>query len=114
MLPQLGLPGKTSVANHSALPPAPRAREPGDELRCFYPSTEWAMAEGFDCKCGAPECLGFIRQFPRRLGKMLNAGESGGDKRVSFASAAVAARSKFREAAVGKKFRAHYERSIIG
>jgi hypothetical protein len=37
-----------------------RVIDPGDELRCFYPSTEWAMAEGFDCRCGAPECLGFI------------------------------------------------------
>ena len=37
-----------------------RAIEPGDELRCFYPATEWAMAESFECRCGAAECLGFI------------------------------------------------------
>lgn len=33
---------------------------PGDELRYFYPSTEWAMAEPFDCACGAPGCLGRV------------------------------------------------------
>ncbi len=32
----------------------------GDELRCFYPATEWSMAEAFDCACGAPDCLGRI------------------------------------------------------
>ena len=25
----------------------------GDELTFFYPSTEWAMAEPFECGCGA-------------------------------------------------------------
>lgn len=33
---------------------------PGDELSCFYPATEWRMAEPFDCACGAPDCLGRI------------------------------------------------------
>ena len=33
---------------------------PGDELRFFYPSTEWSMAEPFDCACGSPNCLGRI------------------------------------------------------
>jgi D-alanine-D-alanine ligase len=37
-----------------------RAIEPGDELCCFYPATEWTMAEGFECQCGAAECLGGI------------------------------------------------------
>lgn len=27
--------------------------QPGDELSFFYPSTEWEMAQGFECKCGA-------------------------------------------------------------
>lgn len=33
---------------------------PGEELRFFYPSTEWQMAEPFDCDCGAPWCHGHI------------------------------------------------------
>lgn len=33
---------------------------PGEELRFFYPSTEWTMAEPFDCICGSPGCLGRI------------------------------------------------------
>ncbi|MEQ1692565.1 MAG: SET domain-containing protein-lysine N-methyltransferase [Gemmatimonas sp.] len=32
----------------------------GDELVYFYPSTEWQMAQPFDCACGAPDCLGVI------------------------------------------------------
>jgi hypothetical protein len=32
----------------------------GEELRFFYPSTEWSMAEPFACFCGAPGCLGRI------------------------------------------------------
>jgi hypothetical protein len=34
--------------------------EAGGELCFFYPSTEWSMAEPFQCSCGAPECLGLI------------------------------------------------------
>jgi len=34
--------------------------EPGDELVYFYPSMQWEMAEMFDCKCGAVDCLGRI------------------------------------------------------
>jgi hypothetical protein len=33
---------------------------PGDELTFFYPSTEWAMAAPFDCRCGAERCLGRV------------------------------------------------------
>jgi len=33
---------------------------PGEELRYFYPATEWRMDEPFDCQCGAPGCLGRI------------------------------------------------------
>jgi hypothetical protein len=29
----------------------------GEELAFFYPSTEWSMAEPFECRCGAPGCL---------------------------------------------------------
>ena len=32
----------------------------GDELTFFYPSTEWDMAEPFECGCGSPECIGRI------------------------------------------------------
>ncbi|KAI5303791.1 hypothetical protein KEM56_007187 [Ascosphaera pollenicola] len=32
----------------------------GDELTFFYPSTEWTMAQPFQCRCGAEQCLGFI------------------------------------------------------
>jgi hypothetical protein len=34
---------------------------PGEEIRFFYPSTEWRMAESFQCLCGSPLCLGTIR-----------------------------------------------------
>ena len=33
---------------------------PGEELRYFYPSTEWQMDEPFDCKCGENGCCGRI------------------------------------------------------
>ncbi|KAI7868000.1 hypothetical protein BDF14DRAFT_1983174 [Spinellus fusiger] len=29
----------------------------GDELTFFYPSTEWEMAQPFQCWCGAPNCI---------------------------------------------------------
>lgn len=32
----------------------------GDELTFFYPSTEWAMAQPFECRCGEKECRGVI------------------------------------------------------
>ncbi|OXB35524.1 hypothetical protein J007_04753 [Cryptococcus neoformans] len=32
----------------------------GDSLEFFYPSTEWDMAQGFDCACGSDICLGKI------------------------------------------------------
>ncbi|TVY75977.1 hypothetical protein LSUE1_G007872 [Lachnellula suecica] len=38
----------------------PSGLEPGQELTFFYPSTEWEMAQGFDCFCGAETCRGFI------------------------------------------------------
>jgi len=37
-----------------------RALEPGDELTFFYPSTEWDMAEPFDCGCRAAGCVRHI------------------------------------------------------
>ncbi len=37
-----------------------KALQPGDEITFFYPSTEWEMAQPFDCNCGKPECLHLI------------------------------------------------------
>ena len=34
---------------------------PGDELRFFYPSTEWDMEEPFQCNCREASCLGRIQ-----------------------------------------------------
>jgi hypothetical protein len=38
-----------------------RGIAPGDELTCFYPATEWSMAEPFACRCQAEACLGTIQ-----------------------------------------------------
>jgi hypothetical protein len=38
----------------------PKGLHPGTELTFFYPSTEWAMAQSFDCFCGTPSCKGRI------------------------------------------------------
>ena len=35
--------------------------EAGDELRFFYPSTEWEMAQPFNCSCGAANCLHVVK-----------------------------------------------------
>ncbi|KAK2013728.1 hypothetical protein LZ32DRAFT_239321 [Colletotrichum eremochloae] len=46
----------------------PKGLQPGDELTFFYPSTEWHMAQPFDCFCGTPSCRGTIggaRDMPR-------------------------------------------------
>jgi hypothetical protein len=32
----------------------------GEEFTFFYPSTEWKMAQPFECHCGSPNCLGLI------------------------------------------------------
>jgi len=32
----------------------------GDEFCYFYPSTEWEMAQPFQCVCGSNNCLGYI------------------------------------------------------
>jgi hypothetical protein len=37
---------------------ARRPIAPGERLTFFYPSTEWAIAERFACRCGQPGCLG--------------------------------------------------------
>ncbi|KAN0112596.1 hypothetical protein V8E51_005547 [Hyaloscypha variabilis] len=38
----------------------PNGLKAGDELTFFYPSTEWDMAQGFSCFCGAEACRGYI------------------------------------------------------
>jgi hypothetical protein len=32
----------------------------GEELTFFYPSTEWHLAEPFECHCGTDSCIGLI------------------------------------------------------
>ena len=34
--------------------------EKGDELTFFYPSTEWDMAQPFNCNCGAATCKKWV------------------------------------------------------
>ncbi|XDG03241.1 hypothetical protein ABKA04_002856 [Annulohypoxylon sp. FPYF3050] len=38
----------------------PNGLRVGEELTFFYPSTEWHMAQPFDCLCGKPTCRGRI------------------------------------------------------
>ena len=45
---------------------------PGDELVFFYPSTEWDMAEQFDCHCGVGNCLQKIRGAAHLTPEILN------------------------------------------
>ncbi|EAT58824.1 SET domain-containing protein-lysine N-methyltransferase [Chlorobium ferrooxidans] len=35
--------------------------EVNEEITFFYPSTEWAMEQVFDCKCRSANCLGEIK-----------------------------------------------------
>ncbi len=35
--------------------------EVGEEMTFFYPSTEWCMAQTFDCECKTEKCLGDIQ-----------------------------------------------------
>lgn len=36
---------------------------PGDQLTFNYLTTEWEMAEAFDCACGDPQCFGRIAGY---------------------------------------------------
>ena len=38
-----------------------RSIRKGEELTFFYPSTEWEMAQPFNCHCGSPGCLKEIK-----------------------------------------------------
>ena len=67
--------------NHSCAPTAivdttkmeVRAAKPimqGTPVTFFYPSTEWDMAQPFDCNCGEKECLGTVsgaKHIPRHI-----------------------------------------------
>lgn len=33
---------------------------PGEQFTFFYPSTEWDMAQPFECQCGTQSCIGQI------------------------------------------------------
>jgi len=66
------LPRPLRFVNHSCSPStlfdleagvlrALRDLQPGDPLTCFYPASEWEMAEPFTCTCGSAGCLGVIR-----------------------------------------------------
>ena len=35
--------------------------EAGEELRFFYPGTEWRISQQFICNCGKPSCVGLIQ-----------------------------------------------------
>ncbi|CAO3649591.1 unnamed protein product [Cunninghamella echinulata] len=43
--------------NHSSLKPL----SVGDELTFFYPSTEWDIAQQFDCWCGSSKCIKVVK-----------------------------------------------------
>ncbi|BEI85384.1 hypothetical protein CcaverHIS002_0507850 [Cutaneotrichosporon cavernicola] len=49
-----GAPGRWEVVA------GPRGLSAGQDITFFYPSTEWDMAQGFDCSCGAKTCLGHV------------------------------------------------------
>ncbi|OLL23129.1 Histone-lysine N-methyltransferase, H3 lysine-4 specific [Neolecta irregularis DAH-3] len=41
------------------------------ELTYFYPSTEWDMAQPFECKCGSTKCLGPVTGASKLSAKIL-------------------------------------------
>lgn len=43
------------LTNHTLI--AESKIESGDELRFFYPSTEWKMNRSFTCNCGSANCI---------------------------------------------------------
>lgn len=47
------------IANFNIIA-GPNGLKPGEELTFFYPSTEWEMAQSFDCLCDKPTCRGRI------------------------------------------------------
>jgi hypothetical protein len=70
------LPAELQLVNHGCEPNvffdtktmvlrALRNIQASEELRYFYPSTEWEMAEPFECFCGARSCLRLIEGASR-------------------------------------------------
>lgn len=49
----------------------PKGLEIGDELTFFYPSSEWTMAQPFNCFCGASNCRGRIDGAGKMSAKQL-------------------------------------------
>ena len=49
----------------------PKGLSIGDELTFFYPSSEWAMAQPFDCFCGTSKCRGRIDGAGKMSAKQL-------------------------------------------
>src|SRR5215469_15270121 len=45
------------IASSTQMPWRSSPVQAGDELTCFYPASEWKMAQAFDCCCGAAGCL---------------------------------------------------------
>jgi len=46
--------------------------EVGEELRFFYPATEWRIAQQFICNCGKPSCVGLIQGAADTPSEVLN------------------------------------------
>jgi SET domain len=46
--------------------------QPGDEMRFFYPSTEWDMDQPFVCNCGSSNCLQLINGSANLTEETLN------------------------------------------
>ena len=46
--------------------------EAGEELRFFYPATEWKMAQQFVCNCGKPNCVGLVQGAADTSSETLN------------------------------------------
>jgi len=46
--------------------------ETGEELRFFYPATEWKIAQQFVCNCGKPRCVGLIQGAADTSTEVLN------------------------------------------
>lgn len=44
----------------------------GEELTFFYPSTEWEMAQAFECRCGSAACLEKIQGAAFLPGEVLS------------------------------------------
>ena len=46
--------------------------EADEELRFFYPATEWRISQQFVCNCGKPSCVGLIQGAAETPTEVLN------------------------------------------